>query len=400
MTLTRPVPLQPRPALRGRIRRDAPAVLCLLLGLAACGRGGGAARSGGGVPTPAPTPATVEGTEPQAPPDKGLVLTEGWTWMAPPSASVGVPVADRDAIAVTAGHHLLVVLDGKGAVRWQADRAGLREVAPALTADLVLAATEDGVVAYDRAGGRLRWQAVLGQKANRPVVAGGRVVVTTWEGALFALDAGDGRVAWRQALGGAALGPATVSQGVAVATFDSGRAAGATAVDIASGRQRWSVPLPPDGVSAPAVTTGGVVVVVAGDIAAHGLALADGSEKWRRGLQGAGSPEVAPVPLADGTTIVAHRLGGLVQIDAAGVATWGFRTNGIVVRASPAGPGPNGWVALALDDGRFVLGGPGRDPDVRTPPEPAMGVAAGPDGILILTTAKARQNAVRTLTGW
>ncbi|MGH9224901.1 MAG: PQQ-binding-like beta-propeller repeat protein [Acidimicrobiales bacterium] len=385
------------------------ALALVLLANASCtGEGKGSAGAGGEAeggaavaePTVDPAVATTVGTVPGERPDRALFLEEAWTWMAPSPASVGVPAADRDAIAVTAGHHLLVLLDGKGKVRWQADRNGLREVAPALTVDLVVAATEDGAVAYDRATGQQRWQAVVGDEANTPVVVGGRAVITTWDGVMAAVDLADGKVAWRHALGAPSLGPATASRGTAVATFDDGRTAGATAVDVATGRQKWSVKLPEGGVSAPAVTTGGVVVVVAGDIAAHGLSLDDGSTRWRRGVQGRGSPEVAPVPLPDGSVLVAHRLGGLVQIDTSGVATWGLRTNGIAVRASPAGPGPNGWVALALDDGRFVLGGPDREPDVRQPPEPAMGVAVGPGGILVLTTAKARQNAVRTLTGW
>jgi outer membrane protein assembly factor BamB len=391
MTLTH----QPRRARRHRPpARDSVVLLTLLALLAACGGGGGEDGRA--------EPATTEVTAPAEPPDKALFLEEAWTWMPPSPASVGVPVADRDAIAVTAGHHILVLLDGKGTVRWQVDLDDLREVAPALTSDLVIAAMEDGAVAYDRASGRQRWRTYLGEseKANTPVVAGGKVLITTWEGSLFALDLADGRVAWRQPLGAPALGPAAASRGTAVATFDSGRLAGAVAVDIATGRQKWSVPVPRGGVSGPAVTTGGVVVLVAGDIAAHGLSLDDGTEKWRRGLQGSGSPEVVPVPLPDGSVLVAHRLGGVVHLDAAGTERWGFKANGVAVRAAPAGPGPNGWFVLVLDDGRFVLGGPDRDIDPRKPPEPAMGVALGPDGILVLTTAKARQNAVRTLTGW
>src|SRR5262249_22480554 len=161
-----------------------------------------------------------------------------------------------------------------GQVKWEAERLGLRDVAPTLTPDLVLAPADDGVAAFDRATGRPRWDANLGQRANTPVVAGRRAVVTTWEGALVALDLATGAVAWRAELGGAALGPAAVGGGASpavVATFDTGRVAGAVAVEVATGRQRWSVPLKADGVSAPAVSAGATVVVVAADVAAHGL---------------------------------------------------------------------------------------------------------------------------------
>src|SRR5919202_519387 len=132
------------------------------------------------------------------------------------------------------------MLDPAGKVRWQADHDSVRDVAPLLLADQVLVATEEGVAAYDRGTGRRTWETRLGERANTPVLAGGRAVLSTWEGSLYGVDTSDGKVAWRVKLGGAALGPATAAGAVAVASFDTGRVAGAVAVDATTGRQRWS----------------------------------------------------------------------------------------------------------------------------------------------------------------
>ena len=367
--------------------RSTPALLAAGVLLVACG----ARSSGGGrvQPSKGPVPEVLD-------------LQEAWVWTAPAPGSVGMPAADPAAVAVTHGRQHLVLLDGAGKVRWQADRIGLRDVAPLLTADLVVAATDDGVAAYDRDGGRLRWEARLGERANTPVVSGGRVVVTTWEGSLVALELGDGKVAWRAKLGGDALGPAAAAGSTVVATFDTGRVAGAVAVDAATGRQRWAVSLVAGGVSAPAIAPGaGVVLAVAGDVAVHGLSLADGSERWRREVEGAGSPEVPPLPLPDGTVLAAHRQGGVVLFDPGdGAVRWQASSDGAAVRGGPAGPGPGGWFALPLDDGRLFLAWGEAVTDLRDPPGLVSGVAAGPGGSLLVATGQGKANSLTAVTGW
>jgi outer membrane protein assembly factor BamB len=167
-----------------------------------------------------------------------LELSQAWAWLAPPPASAGMPSADGAGVALTSGHQHLVLLDAGGTVQWAVERPGLREVAPLLGSDTVVAATDAGVVAYQRATGRLRWEAALGERANTPVLAQGRAVVTTWEGSIVALDMATGRVAWRERLGGDALAPAAAASAggdVVVASFDTGRSAGVTGFDVASG---------------------------------------------------------------------------------------------------------------------------------------------------------------------
>ncbi|MFP5318346.1 MAG: PQQ-binding-like beta-propeller repeat protein [Acidimicrobiia bacterium] len=364
----------------------------VLLWCAACGGGG----AGGGDDRRA---ADDGERAPAGDPARDLELDLRWTWAAP---STGMPASDGREVAIVSTRSKITLLDGGGAVRWELEGRSLRDVAPTLTPDLVLVPTEDGLLAVDRAGGRRRWEAAVGERVNTPAVVGTRAVATTWEGTLVAFELADGRIAWRTPLGGASLGPAVAAgSGTAVATFDSGRAAGAVATDVATGRPRWTVPLPANGVSGPAVE-GDTVVLVAGDISAHGLALADGSTRWRQRLQGSGSPEVPPLPRGDGTVLVGHRQGGVALLDARdGAVRWDASApDSAAVRGGPVGPGPNGWFALPLDDGQVLMAGPDREPDVRDPPGFVPGVAAGPGGVLLIARTQGDDNGLDAVSGW
>ena len=371
------------------------AAIAALISLAACSSGDGVSDGAGGAGSGAgdAQPAGRAGDR-----SSKLELTREWGWSAA-RESAAMPAADGADIALTVSGGRVVMLDDQGKVRWQVDHE-VRDVAPAFAGSLLLVPTEQGLLALDRATGRQRWSAPVGDRTNTPAVDGGRAVVTTWEGTLAAIDLADGKVAWRLKLAGNALGPAAAARGTAVATFDTGRAAGAVAVDLATGRQRWSAPLTADGVSAPAIGDG-VVVVVAADVAAHGLSLESGAERWRTPLDGSGSPEMAPLPQPDGSVLVAHRLGGMALLDGGdGRVRWDSPRVGAAVRGGPAGPGPNGWFATTLHDGRIVLAGPDHQPDVRTPPSLTSGVAAGPGGVLLVAMAQGKENGLDALSGW
>jgi outer membrane protein assembly factor BamB len=372
-----------------RARRGlVPILLVTAVVAGACSTGG--SRGGGRTAGSSRAPA-VEG-----------VGREAWRWTAPAPAWLGMPAADGDAAAVTYGHQHLVVLDADGRVRWQADRLGLRDVAPRLTADLVLAATDDGVAAFDRATGAPRWDVPLGERANTPVVAGRLAVATTWEGSVIGLELAGGRVAWRTALPGASMGPADADASTVVATWEApGRTgAGVVAIDAATGRQRWGSRVEAGGVSAPVLARAGLVVLVAGDLAAHGLALDSGAERWHVDVEGAGSPEVPPAPVGD-AVLVAHRLGGLVLVDAAsGRPSWRASTDGAVVRGGPVGGAPGGPFALALDDGRLLVDGPGRRRSLVAWDGRISGLALGRGGRLLVSGREAPENALVAFDGW
>lgn len=324
-----------------------------------------------------------------------------WQWRAPAPASLGMPAADGRDVAFTYGHQHLVVLDAEGVPRWDAVLLGLRDVAPLLTADLVVAATDDGMAAFRRADGATAWNTRLQARANTPVLAGNLAVTSTWEGALVGLDLATGTLAWKVALGGSAVGPPATDGTTVVATWEEEhhQAGGAVAVDAAAGRRRWAAGLAPGGISGPVVTGGGSAVVVAGDLAAHALALTTGEERWRTSLEGAGSPEVAPVAVGD-RVLTAHRLGGLDLLDAAsGRRIWQVRTDGAAVRGGPA-VGPRGSFALPLDDGRLLLAGPDRQSEFRQAPGRISGVVAGPGGLLVAATRGGAQNTAEATRAW
>ena len=310
-----------------------------------------------------------------------------WRWRPPRTASVGMPGTDARAAAVTFGHQRLVLLDPTGDVTWSTYRLGLRDVAPLLQPDRVFAATDTGTAAFDRTSGRILWDVELGDRANTPVVAADNTLaVTTWDGRLVVLDATTGGVRHTVALPGAVLGPAAGGDGVAVAAWDDGLKAGVVAVDALTGAVRWQRPVGADGVSSPAIF-GDNAVVVTGDIEAVAFALPDGARAWRRPTTGAGSPEVPP--FVGKELVVADRLGGLLGLAPNGRERWHMDGRGAAVRGGPAARGgvvvmpvDKGQVVFRTDDGVTVLDPPGR----------VSGVAAGPDGLMLVATREAEQN--------
>ncbi len=348
-----------------------------------------------GAPAPPAAPTTATADEVRA---AGLA----WNWEAPPPASTGMPAADDRDVAFTYGHDHLVVLDAGGRRRWEAARLGLRDVAPRLTPNLVVAAADDGLVAFRRADGTKVWDTVVGARANTPVVIGGLAVTSTWEGQLLGVGLADGRVVWRMPMPGGSVGPPASDGTAVVVTWqrEDARVAGALAAEGATGRQRWAVAVEPGGVGGPAVMPDGAVVFVGGDLFAHALDLADGRERWRAQLRGAGSPEVPPVAVGPASVLVAHRLGGLDLLDtASGRRQWQLATDGIAVRGGPV-VGPAGSFAFPLDDGRMVLAGPARPTEFRQAPNRISGLAAGPGGLLVAATRGAAVNTVQATPSW
>lgn len=388
-----------RPGSLGRILT----VLALLVA-AGCRSGGGAPAGSGEADGPLAERGAESRPEPAGPAGSdATTVGPGWIWTAPAPAWIGMPAADEGSVAFTYGHQHLALLDAKGRVLWEASRLGLRDVAPRLTPDLVLAATDDGVAAFRRSDGTKLWDTSVAGRANTPVVVGGMAVTSTWEGHMLGLDLAGGKVAWTVALPGSSLGPPATDGTAAVVTWDRAdrRRGGAVAVEASTGRQRWAVALPGGGISAPTVTPSGSVVLVAGDLAAHALALSTGEERWRTAVAGAGSPEVPPLAVDGRSVLVAHRLGGLDLLDAAtGRRTWQVATDGAAVRGGPAA-GPEGSYAFPLDDGRILLAGPDRETELVRPPSGRVsGVIDGPGGLLVAAMREGLVNTVEAGPAW
>lgn len=311
-----------------------------------------------------------------------------WRWRAPAPASVGMPTGDASSVAFTYGHRRLVHLDPQGQPRWEAELIGLRDVAPLLLDDRIVAATDTGMAAFTRRTGAPLWNVDLGDRANTAVpVATGRLAVTTWDGRLLVLDASSGAVVHTVTVPGDVLGPAAADGTMAVATWDDGRQAGMAAVDAATGAVRWRTALASGGVSSPAIS-GGLVVAVAGDASVVAHDLVSGARRWTRAATGAGSPEVPPSVTTG--LVVADRLGGLMAMRATdGETAWSVAGRGAAVRGGPAVAGP--LVGLPVDDGRVLLR-LGTNVEVVDPPGRVSGVAAGSGSTLLVATREAQRN--------
>lgn len=325
---------------------------------------------------------------PAAPTVSRLDATEVWHLDVPTPAYAGMPAADHTSIAYTWGHSRLVLASGDGRQFWAATMVGLRNVAPLLAPNRVFAATDDGVVAYDRTTGRQVWeQQELGDWASTPVLAGSVVAVTTWYGRLVGIDAATGRVLWETQVGPKSYGPPATDGSVVVAVAVEE----VVAVDAATGVERWRVPLAPDEIGGPAVVDG-AAVMVAGDRVIHALELADGAPRWTVPTRGAGSPEVPPVAGPDGSVVVTDRMGTVSVIDMrSGALRWRARGAGAAAVGGPAAVGDA--VAQPVEAGTLLIA---RGPDrlLLDPPGRVSGVATGPNGYLIVATREARANRV------
>jgi outer membrane protein assembly factor BamB len=327
-----------------------------------------------------------------------------WRWRPPPPADLGMPAADIDGAVVTVSHVFIVSLAPDGTERWRARRLGVREETPLLTPDLVVVPADDGLAAFDRATGAVRWDTHLGgnvhapdpdDAASTPVQGGSTILTCLARGALVGLDAGSGAVRWRVPLAGRSEGPPATDGRTATATWDPkrGDGAGIGAFDVANGARRWTAPLRAGAVSAPALvhTDNGhaLTVAVDHDLAAKAFDVDDGGKVWATGVGGGGSPEVPPLALGHGQTLVADRVGGLTLLDAHGGRQWSTRVDAAAVRGGPVGPAGNGLYALPLYSGRLLVAGP-RHPSsvVDAPGGLVSGVAVSPNGTVLVSSAQ------------
>jgi len=331
-----------------------------------------------------------------------------WRWRPPPRASVGMPAADGDGVFATFGHTFLVSVTPDGSERWRAHRLGVREETPLLTPDLVVVPADDGLVAFERATGKARWDTRLGRStavrpdiddaASTPVIAGSTVLTCLSGGVLAAVDAGGGTVRWRAPLAGRCDGPPAAAEDTVVATWDPehGDRAGIAAFDVATGRRLWSASLAPGGVSAPAIAGAArrpFAVAVDHDRAAKAFDLGTGHRVWTTGVGGAGSPEVPPLPLAGGRVLVADRLAGLTLLDSGGRRRWRARTDAAAVQGGPAGPLAGGAFAMPLYNGKVLVAGPGQgSAAIDAPGGLVSGVAVGPARALLVSSAQGHDN--------
>lgn len=82
---------------------------------------------------------------------------------------------------------------------WETPLKGIPTVAPALTDELYLLATDDErIQALDKATGEVRWSVPLsGKPVSAPLIHQGKVLVATEAGFVYALALTDGKTVWR-----------------------------------------------------------------------------------------------------------------------------------------------------------------------------------------------------------
>lgn len=193
----------------------------------------------------------------------------------------GVPAADAtQAYFLTVWHDVQARDLATGALRWRAPTGRTGPVTGgsmvALAGDGLVLAADDGVAAFERRDGSLRWRFVpdegyapgpyLGAVSSELAFAGSPA------GRLYAIDLVTGRARWSLLVAdeehSTVYQPAADADLVAAGytTFTAPARGGVVAVDPATGRERWHVPFPPP--EEPGLDSGwGGGPVLAGDVA-------------------------------------------------------------------------------------------------------------------------------------
>jgi len=263
---------------------------------------------------------------------------------------------------------------GQGGVVWRTMTGGAIRSTPVVTATRIFVGSEDGgLYALNRADGRIVWRFAAGDPVTAsPAVASGLVIGATHGGRIFAVDQSTGRLRWSFKTG-PALPFNTYPAGAWDVWASSPVIAGTTAViggrdglvyalEVATGRTRWTARTGGMVRATPAVLDG-MVVVGSWDGRVYALDLATGRERWvhrtigdtldsnkfgfdRRALQSS--------PAIDGGRIfVGSRDGGLYALDASsGERLWRATHRGSWVGGSPVVK--DGVVYVGSSDGQFV----------------------------------------------
>jgi outer membrane protein assembly factor BamB len=204
---------------------------------------------------------------------------------------------------------------------------------PALNARTVLVSADDRFVAFERASGRRRWEAPVGEHAGGAVLtragADPIALVTTERGVTAALDGRTGQARWSVHLPGdvwaAPAADADAGAGAVVWAGPAGETVSRLRVfDLSTGAVRWEVVVEP-GATAPVIHEGLVVVGEGnGNFAARVVArdLASAAERWS--VPAPASFESGVTPGADGGDVaVTDHFGTITLVDArAGKARW------------------------------------------------------------------------------
>ncbi|GEJ57325.1 outer membrane protein assembly factor BamB family protein [Anaeromyxobacter diazotrophicus] len=262
------------------------------------------------------------------------------------------------------GARLAQVDAGSGRERWTRAVAELPEGGTAvvrLAGGVALWVGRESVAALEPGTGRVLWTAAPpAARALRATAAGPLAVVGSAAGFLYALDAASGRATWRVRLPGPLAAAPGLHAGALLALCVTDLGGTLLALDPATGRRRFEVPLDatPTGPLVPFAGLLGVPGLVAGDPVVAAVDPA-GALAWED------APPLGPGPVAlaptAGGLLVKTGAGACLALDRAGAALWSRAEE-------PAAP-----------------------PEVNVPPLAARGVALVPgDGVAALELATGR----------
>jgi outer membrane protein assembly factor BamB len=195
---------------------------------------------------------------------------------APPTAP-GAIAGERLYIPIATGE-LLALERETGLLVWTVPIKTIR--APLVAGDLIVVATEDGVLALDSETGDERWAVALSPASAAPILARGLVVIPTNDGQAVAVNAATGSVIWRQPLGGVTSHPAAVVPNGPIAFSLEARV---VALQHDTGEQLWTRALPAT-LAAPAAARDIVLVgSTSNDLFALSATSGRDTWKWRVG---------------------------------------------------------------------------------------------------------------------
>lgn len=232
----------------------------------------------------------------------------------------------------------LVMLARQSATSWRV----LRRLHPGGTVTslvtagsmIVVGTSERALTGYDDHGLR-RWRISTDDIVpSAPAVTGDVIIAATVAGTVIAVDARTGTVGWRRGVGDVVVGsPVVATDRVAVATVGNS----VIALDLRTGQPRWQV----DRDAVDVLTGSAGQIVVADGRMVHSYAAGEGVHRWRRPL--AGTPrQVVPV----GGRLLVSTDGNTVGLDPDGRIIARFRNYRAL---STDGRSWIGWRAGAAD---------------------------------------------------
>jgi len=242
-------------------------------------------------------------------------------------------VRGRDAVVTISRNQIVALHAATGRERWRTDVNQVTHYEPALDGRTVLVSADDRFVALERASGALRWEAPVGEHAGGGVltrVGSERIaLVTTERGFVAALDGRTGQAMWSAQLPGdiwaAPAADATATAGAVLWTGAEGEKVNRLRVfDLATGAVWWESVVEA-GASAPVIHDGLVVLGEGnGNFAARvvGRDVASGVERWSVPVPASFESGVTP-GAAGGDVVVSDHFGTITLLDAdAGRARW------------------------------------------------------------------------------